>query len=80
MLPKDRRPNAERRTNTNKKNLLPMDQKEYQSYSQVRRVMSTDEKIFTKNVFFHSKTDVVWDDSRSDGSEHDSLRHTENIQ
>jgi hypothetical protein len=47
------------------------------SSSKVKRMMFTDEKIFTKNGFFNPKNDVVWADSRSDANENGGIRQSE---
>lgn len=47
------------------------------SASKVKKMMFTDEKIFTRNGFFNPKNDVVWADSRSDANEHGGIHPAE---
>ncbi|CAM4847478.1 unnamed protein product [Rotaria magnacalcarata] len=43
----------------------------------LRRIMSSDEKIFTRNGYFNPKNDVVWADSRYDANEAGGYHETE---
>lgn len=45
--------------------------------SKVKRMMFTDEKVFTKNGFINPKNDVVWADDRSDANEHGGIHQSE---
>jgi hypothetical protein len=47
------------------------------NYDKLKRLMFTDEKIFTKNGYFNPKNDVVWADDRSDANERGGLHSTE---
>jgi hypothetical protein len=47
------------------------------NYGKLKRLMFTDEKIFTRNGYFNPKNDVVWADDRSDANERGGLHSTE---
>ena len=45
--------------------------------NRLERMMSTDEKIFTRNGYFNPKSDVIWADSRSDANDQGGLHEAE---
>lgn len=47
------------------------------NHDKLKRMMFTDEKIFTRNGYFNPKNDVVWADDRSDANDRGGLYSTE---
>ena len=47
------------------------------NHDKLKRIMFTDEKIFTKNGYFNPKNDVVWADDRPDANDRGGLYSTE---